>query len=162
MSQREMNKIAQYFATKPVVRAYLFGSYARGENGPDSDIDILVTFDKEARVSLFDHLGMIYELQDLLGKDVDLVTEGMLTLTEAAKRLTQKTLLKNMSEDAAKRMIQLLRETDQVEIIVGTKINDDIQDPSTAAKIGLRFPTIDEIQRALIKNYFKECEVLYL
>ena len=68
MSQREMNKIAQYFATKPVVKAYLFGSYARGENGPDSDIDILVTFDKGARVSLFDHLGMIYELQDLLGE----------------------------------------------------------------------------------------------
>ena len=78
MSQREMNKIAQYFATKPVVKAYLFGSYARGENGPDSDIDILVTFDKGARVSLFDHLGMIYELQDLLGKEVDLVTEGTL------------------------------------------------------------------------------------
>jgi len=73
-----MNKIAQYFATKPVVKAYLFGSYARGENGPDSDIDILVTFDKGARVSLFDHLGMIYELQDLLGKEVDLVTEGTL------------------------------------------------------------------------------------
>ena len=93
---------------------------------------------------------------------IDLVTEGMLTLSEVAKRLTNKTLLKHMSEDAAKRMIKLLRETDQIEIIVGTKINDEIEDPSTAAKIGLRFPTIDEIQRALIKNYFKECEVLYL
>lgn len=88
MSQREMNKIAQYFATKPVVRAYLFGSYARGENRPDSDIDILVTFDKEARVSLFDHLGMIYELQDLLGKEVDLVTEGTLLpyIAQAAEK----------------------------------------------------------------------------
>lgn len=93
---------------------------------------------------------------------IDLVTEGMLTLSEVAKRLSRKTLLKNMSEDAAKRMIKLLRETDQIEIIVGTKINDEIEDPSTAAKIGLRFPAIDEIQRALIKNYFKECEVLYL
>lgn len=93
---------------------------------------------------------------------VDLVTEGMLTLSEVAKRLSNKTLLKHMSEDAAKRMIQLLRETDQIEIIVGTKINDEIEDPSTAAKIGLRFPAIDEIQRSLIKNYFKECEVLYL
>ena len=93
---------------------------------------------------------------------IDLVTEGMLTLSEVARRLTNKTLLKNMSEDAAKRLIQLLRETDQIEIIVGTKINDEIEDPSTAATIGLRFPTIDEIQRALIKNYFKECEVLYL
>jgi hypothetical protein len=86
----------------------------------------------------------------------------MITLGEVAKRLTKKTLLKNMSEDAAKRMIKLLRETDQIEIIVGTKINDEIEDPSTAAKIGLRFPTIDEIQRALVTNYFKECEVLYL
>ena len=93
---------------------------------------------------------------------VDLVTEGMLTLSEVAKRLSRKVLLKNMSEDAAKRMIKLLRETDQIEIIVGTKINDEIEDPSTAAKIGLRFPTIDEIQRALEQNYFKECEVLYL
>jgi hypothetical protein len=93
---------------------------------------------------------------------IDLVTEGMLTLSEVAKRLTNGTLLKHMSEDAAKRMIALLRETDQVEIIVGTKINDDVDDPSMAAKIGLRFPTVDEIRRALIKNYFKECEVSYL
>ena len=71
-------------------------------------------------------------------------------------------LLKHMSEDAAKRMITILRETDQVEIIVGTKINDDVDDPAMAAKIGLRFPTVDEIRRALIKNYFKECEVTYL
>ena len=93
---------------------------------------------------------------------IDLVTEGMLTLSEVAKRLTNGTLLKHMSEDAAKRMIAILRETDQVEIIVGTQINDEVDDPSMAAKIGLRFPTVDEIRRALIKNYFKECEVSYM
>ena len=93
---------------------------------------------------------------------IDLVTEGMLTLSEVAKRLTSGTLLKHMSEDAAKRMIAILRETDQVEIIVGTKINDEVDDPSMAAKIGLRFPTVDEIRRSLIKNYFKECEVQYI
>ena len=93
---------------------------------------------------------------------IDLVTEGMLTLSEVSKRLNNNVLLKHMSEDAAKRMIALLRETDQVEIIVGTKINDEIDDPTTAAKIGLRFPTIEEIRKALVKYYFKECEVLYL
>ena len=93
---------------------------------------------------------------------IDLVTEGMLTLSEVSKRLKNNTLLRHMSEDAAKRMIAILRETDQVEMIVGTKINDDIDDPSTAAKIGLRFPTVDEIKKALEKNFFKECEVLYL
>ncbi len=93
---------------------------------------------------------------------VDLVTEGMVTLTAVAERLRDKVLLKEMSEDAAKRMIRLLRETDQIEILVGTKINDELEDPATAAKIGLRFPVIDEIARSLVNNYFKECEVLYL
>ena len=93
---------------------------------------------------------------------IDLVTEGMLTLSAVAERLTNKVLLKEMSEDAAKRMIKLLRETDQIEIIAGTRINDELEDPATAAKIGLRFPVIDSISRALVNKYFKECEVLYL
>ncbi|MBQ4198052.1 MAG: nucleotidyltransferase family protein [Bacteroidales bacterium] len=67
-----------YFSSQPVERAYVFGSYARGDNHPKSDIDILVTFDKEARISLFDHVRMMYELQDLLGINVDLITEGSL------------------------------------------------------------------------------------
>ena len=88
MSESIIKKIMEYFATKPVVKAYLFGSCARGEDGPDSDVDILVTFDKEAKVSLFDHLGMTYELQDLLGRDVDLVTDG--TLLPAIASIAEK------------------------------------------------------------------------
>ena len=93
---------------------------------------------------------------------IDLVTEGMITLSAVADRLSKKVLLKEMNEDAAKRMIKLLRETDQIEIIAGTKINDELDDPATAAKIGLRFPVIDSISRSLRNNYFKECEVRYL
>ena len=93
---------------------------------------------------------------------IDLVTEGMITLSAVADRLSKKTLLKEMNEDAAKRLIKLLRETDQIEIIAGTKINDELDDPATAAKIGLRFPVIDSISRSLVNNYFKECEVRYL
>ena len=93
---------------------------------------------------------------------IDLVTEGMITLTAVSERLRKKVLLKEMNEDAAKRLIKLLRETDQIEIIAGTKINDELDDPATAAKIGLRFPVIDSIARSLRENYFKECEVKYL
>lgn len=78
MNQSIATKIADYFATKPVVRAYVFGSFARGDNNQDSDIDILVTFDRSAKVSLFDHIGMTYDLEDILGMEVDLVTEGTL------------------------------------------------------------------------------------
>jgi predicted nucleotidyltransferase len=50
----------------------LFGSAARGETRPDSDIDLLVDYFPEARPSLFDLIGMTNELSDLVGRKVDL------------------------------------------------------------------------------------------
>ena len=93
---------------------------------------------------------------------VDLVTEGMLTLSAVNERLRNKILLKNMPEDPAKRIIKILRETDQVEFVVGTKINDDTDDPTTAAKIGVRFPLIDQITQSMRHNYLQEVEVNYI
>jgi len=52
----------------------IFGSVARGESRPDSDIDFLVTFDKGR--SLLDHASLLLDLQDLLGLSVDVVAEG--------------------------------------------------------------------------------------
>ena len=51
----------------------LFGSLARGEGDDASDIDLLVTFE-EGR-SLLDHAALILELQDLLGCQVDVVSD---------------------------------------------------------------------------------------
>ena len=93
MNQSIATIIADYFATKPVVRAYVFGSFARGENNPDSDLDILVTFDRTAKVSLFDHVSMTYDLEDLLGMEVDLVTEGTLLPRVAASAEHDKILI---------------------------------------------------------------------
>ena len=44
--------IQEYFATQPIKKAWLFGSYARGEEQEDSDIDLLVVFDEKEHVSL--------------------------------------------------------------------------------------------------------------
>lgn len=68
-------KISDYFATRPVMKAWVFGSYARGEQRPDSDIDIMIVPDRDAHVGLFMLSGMRLDLQDLLGVKVDLVTE---------------------------------------------------------------------------------------
>jgi len=92
---------------------------------------------------------------------IDLVTEGMLTLSETAERLENKTLLKEMPEDPAKRIIRILREMDQLQIVMGTKINNN-EEPAAAAKIGVRFPVVDRISRSLERNYLKEVEVIYL
>ena len=52
----------------------IFGSVARGEARPDSDIDFLV--EMEPGRSLFDLGGLLYELRSLLGVEVDVVTEN--------------------------------------------------------------------------------------
>lgn len=68
-------QISDYFATQPVLKAWVFGSFARGEEREDSDIDIMIVPDRNAHVGLFMLSGMRLDLQDLLGRDVDLVTE---------------------------------------------------------------------------------------
>jgi hypothetical protein len=52
----------------------LFGSVARGESTQSSDVDILVRFDPDR--SLFDHGGLIADLEELLGVKVDVVSEA--------------------------------------------------------------------------------------
>jgi uncharacterized protein len=58
---------AQYDA----VNVRIFGSVARGDEHPDSDVDFLV--DVQRQWSLFDHIGLIQDLEDLLGRKVDLI-----------------------------------------------------------------------------------------
>ena len=56
-----------------VRRLSVFGSVLREGFRPDSDVDILVSFEEDARHSLFDLVTMQDELQAILGRDVDLV-----------------------------------------------------------------------------------------
>ena len=70
--------IREYFKTQPVLKAWIFGSYARGEETPESDVDILVDFDRNAKVSLIGHATMLLDLEDLLNRKVDLVKNGTL------------------------------------------------------------------------------------
>jgi uncharacterized protein len=54
----------------------VFGSAARGEMRPDSDIDLLVEFLPHAKVDLLDHAGLMLDLAQLLGRKVDLVSKN--------------------------------------------------------------------------------------
>lgn len=74
-----LETIRTFFASQPVNRAWVFGSYSRGEQTPDSDVDILVDFDREhATIGLFEYVRMINQLKDLTGKEIDLVENGTL------------------------------------------------------------------------------------
>ncbi len=70
--------IANYFKTQPIQRAWIFGSFARGEETQLSDVDLLVQYDENARISLLKHAAMICELEKLLDRPVDIVEDGTL------------------------------------------------------------------------------------
>ena len=79
MSTQTMQKtIADYFKTQPVLKAWLFGSFARGEETPLSDVDLLVQYDDKARISLLKHCAIMNDLEELLDRKVDLVEDGEL------------------------------------------------------------------------------------
>ncbi len=64
--------------TAGVIRLSLFGSTARGDHRPDSDIDLLAAFDDARRISLLDVVGIEQQISQLLGHPVELVEEGTL------------------------------------------------------------------------------------
>ena len=69
--------LRQYFSTQPVLKAWLFGSFSRGEETQDSDVDIIVALDKSKPIGL-KFFGMWSDLEELLGWKVDLVSDGTL------------------------------------------------------------------------------------
>ncbi len=71
--KNDISRIQQYFSGQPVKRAWLFGSYSRGEERTDSDVDILVEYSDSKRMSLFAISRMTCALQNLINKRVDLV-----------------------------------------------------------------------------------------
>ena len=81
LSRAQIQKIlSEYFSGKPVLRAYLFGSYARGEADENSDIDVLVELDYELNRSIWGaYVAMKDELGIKLGKKVDLVSSDGLS-----------------------------------------------------------------------------------
>jgi len=70
--------IRNYFISKPVLKAFLFGSASRGEMSPESDMDILVELDYSVPIGL-EFVQMQLDLQDILQKKVDLVSANSLS-----------------------------------------------------------------------------------
>ena len=85
-------KIQQYLATQPVERAWLFGSFSRGEEREDSDVDILVDFKEDEAIGLFKYCSIMNGMTDVLGRNVDLVQNGTL-LPFAIKSVEQDKIL---------------------------------------------------------------------
>lgn len=93
---------------------------------------------------------------------IDLVTEGMLTLSQVATILEKKINPTDLPNDPAKKFVEILLDSDQVHFIVGTKINEAHQDPNIPVEIGIRRTIIGRLRKALEEIYLKETSQEYL
>ncbi len=78
LDTNKVKTIRSYFKTKPVLKAYLFGSFARNEADYLSDIDILVDLDYSKKIGL-QFIQMKIDLENLLNSKVDLVSSNGLS-----------------------------------------------------------------------------------
>ena len=69
-TEKMIAKISAYFADKPIVRAYLFGSYLRGEERRGSDVDLLVELEPVNNVTLFSWVEMEDTLEKLINNGI--------------------------------------------------------------------------------------------
>ena len=74
----QIETIKNYLKTRPVLKAYLFGSYVRDEADDQSDIDILIDLDYSQRIGL-QFIQMKIDLEKLLNTKVDLVSSNGLS-----------------------------------------------------------------------------------
>lgn len=69
----ENEKVADFCRRWRITELAFFGSVLRDDFGPESDVDVLVTFDPDARWTLFHVVDMQAELETIFGRDVDIV-----------------------------------------------------------------------------------------
>lgn len=75
MSDQMILDITKVLRERGAIEASLFGSMARGEGRLDSDIDLLVKFDRNRKTSLFDLVSIQNEIEEKIGRKVDLITK---------------------------------------------------------------------------------------
>ena len=78
LDRSQLDQIKRYFKDKPVLKAYLFGSFSREQASSESDIDILVELDYSQKIGL-KFFQMQLELEKILNHKVDLISNEALS-----------------------------------------------------------------------------------
>jgi len=93
---------------------------------------------------------------------IDLVTEGILTLSRVSEILKQQSPTEQQVSNAATKIVKMLMEADVVEFLVGTCINVAHQDPSLPVELDIRRNIIKKIAEQLESKYLKQVNIKYL
>ncbi|MDR3233452.1 MAG: SpoIIE family protein phosphatase [Planctomycetaceae bacterium] len=92
---------------------------------------------------------------------IDLVTEGILTLTDVIQRIEQGDALASPLPLASHKMVEFFRNSDEIEIIAGTKVNEAHQDPHLPVDLEIRRNIVKRLKTVLEDKYRKRVSVQY-
>ena len=92
--QLDVDRIKEFCRKWKIEEFALFGSVLREDFKPDSDIDVLVSFAPDARLSLFDYARMEEELVEIVGREVDVVDRAAVERSE--NYIRRKHILSNL------------------------------------------------------------------
>ena len=85
--------LLKYFQEQPISKVWIFGSFSRGEETSESDIDLMVSFIPGSKVGLFKFNQIKEDLETLTGREVDLVTETSLLPFAIASAMSDRKLI---------------------------------------------------------------------
>ena len=92
---------------------------------------------------------------------IDLVTEGILTLTDVAQRIEQGDALATALPLASRKMVELFRGSDEIELVVGTRVNEAHQDPSLPVDLEIRRNIVKHLKKVLEEKYRKRVRIKF-
>ena len=87
-----IQRVRNFLKNKPIDKAWIFGSFARSQESYDSDIDLLVKFKQPNKLDLFDYVGLKIDLEEITGRQIDLVEEGYI-LSNAKEKIEEEKVL---------------------------------------------------------------------
>jgi len=92
----------------------------------------------------------------------DLVTEGILTLTKVTGILKDYSPSYDLGKGPADRIVKLLKQSDEIQFIIGTRINIAHQDPNLPVELEMRRTVIKRMARLLEEKFLKEVTIQYI
>ena len=93
---------------------------------------------------------------------IDLVTEGILTLTKAARILNQYTPAVSLGKGPADRIVKLVQQSDEIHFLIGTRVNIAHQDPNLPIDLEMRRTVVKRMARLLEEKFLKEVSIRYI
>jgi len=93
---------------------------------------------------------------------IDLVTEGTITISRALQLLEQNTNLDTLPDNPVKRLMSILTNSDIIDFVVGTKINEAHQDPALPKNLEIRRNLIRRLSQVMEEKYYKQTNITFV